>query len=127
MAETRKYTHVHTDHIRLVLKTRAGDRVKWPEEVKGPENESHRKQIRKAAKNHLISDGKLLHKITFTKTINARSVDGKSKFCTGLRLKIFTYADLGWREVPHESKRQSILEKVHTNGGGCHLGKLKVC
>jgi len=51
--------------------------VKWPAEVKGPENEGHHHQIKNAAKNHIISQGKLLHKITFTKTITARSIDGK--------------------------------------------------
>ena len=54
MLETRKYTHVHTDHIQLVLKTKDGAKVKWPDEVKGPENEGHWRQIRNAAKNHLI-------------------------------------------------------------------------
>jgi hypothetical protein len=49
----------------------------------------------------------------------------KSKICTRSRLKIITYLDQGWREVPHESKRQEILEKVHRNCGGCHLGEYK--
>ncbi len=80
MLETRKYTHVCTDHIRLVLKTKAGARVKWPDDVKGPENEGYRQQIRNAAKNHLIKEGRLLHKIMFTKTITARSIEGKIEF-----------------------------------------------
>ena len=88
MLETRKYTHVHTDHIRLVLKTKAGASVKWPDEVKGPENEGHRRQIRNAAKNHLISEGKLLHKITFTKTITARSIEGKIENLYQIETKI---------------------------------------
>lgn len=88
MAQTRRYTHVHTDHIRLVLKTKEGARVKWPDEVRGPDLEAHRRQIRNAAKNHVIRDGKLLHKITFTKTINARSVEGKIKFCTQISKKL---------------------------------------
>ena len=118
----QKYTHVHTVHIRLVLKTKAGNRVKWPEEVRGPENEGHRHQIKNAAKKHIISQGKLLLKKIFTKTITARSVDGKKLFLYQIETKISNLPDQGWREVPHESKRQDILKKVHENGGGCHLG-----
>ncbi|MDO9028365.1 MAG: hypothetical protein Q7U68_05855 [Candidatus Roizmanbacteria bacterium] len=77
MTDTRRYTHVHTNHIRLVLKTKPGEKVKWPQQVKGPDLEVHQQQIKNAAKNHLVKEGKLLYKISFTKAINERSIDGK--------------------------------------------------
>lgn len=77
MSETRKYTHVSPDHIRLVLKTKLGEKVKWPTEVKGPDHESHRRQIKDAAKKCKLEGGKLLLRISFTKTINTRRADGK--------------------------------------------------
>lgn len=77
MADLRKYTRVHTDHIRVVLKTKPGEKVKWPSEVKGADLDTHRRQIKKAAKNHILKDSKLYYRISFTKTINPRHIDGK--------------------------------------------------
>jgi hypothetical protein len=90
MTDVRRYTHVHTDHIRIVLKTKPGEKVKWPQEVKGPDLEAHRRQIRTAAKNHLIKEGKLLYRVSFTKTKNARSIDGKYQklYCIETKYKL---------------------------------------
>jgi hypothetical protein len=67
-----------------VLKTKPGEKVKWPSEVKGADLDTHRRQIKKAV-------------------------------------------DQGWREVPHESKRQEILQQMHEKSIGYHLDKCEHC
>jgi hypothetical protein len=77
MEQKRQYRRVHTNHIRLVLKTKPGEPIKWPTSLTGADLAAHRRQIKDAAKIHKLEGSKLLNKIKFTKTITAKSSLGK--------------------------------------------------
>jgi predicted heme/steroid binding protein len=106
MSDNLQIRRVSPEHIRLVLKTKPGERIKWPADLHGQDLFIHWRHIKDLAKKHMLKDKILLYKIKFTKTIQPKNA-----------------SDDGWREVPDEKGRLEIIKTVHENRGGSHLAR----
>ena len=77
MSNNLQTKRVSTGHIRLVLKTKPGEKIEWPKEIRGPDLLIHRRHIKAIATKYKLEGKVLLNKIKFTKTIQPKNALGK--------------------------------------------------
>ncbi len=83
MSDNLQIKRVSPEHIRLVLKTKPGERIVWPADLRGQDLFIHRRHIKDLAKKHMLKGKILLYKIKFTKTIQPKNASGKFLFDPG--------------------------------------------
>ena len=78
MTDNLQIKRVSPVHIRLVLKSKPGDKIKWQQDLRRKYLFLHRRHIKDLAKKHALDGKTLLYKIKFSKTIQPKNASGKN-------------------------------------------------